>query len=144
MAGDDGEVGSICAGVLRLPQGERHYAACIQSLSNSLRSADSRSALSEARAACLRRGAASGTPALAECTLDAADTRPAADADPAPMRNIAPPGGTRSYFAIPPSTAFRRDQLACAELGLDPAGAAFSACAIDLKAALVAADNPMN
>jgi hypothetical protein len=57
---------------------------------------------------------------------------------------VATPGGTRSYFAVSPGTAFRREQLACAEVGLDPTGGVFPGCAADLHAALAAADNPMN
>ena len=140
-----GGVGSICSNVVRLQPGERHYDACVQSLSRTLGNASSGVALSHARDACQRRGFAPGTPALAECTLSAADTSPATGLDPPPSdRTVAPPGGTRSYFAVSPGMALRRDQLACAELGLDPTDAAFSACAIDLRAALAAADNPMN
>jgi hypothetical protein len=127
-----------------LPSGEEHYEACVQSLSDTQENAVSRVALSRARDACRKRGFAPGTPALAKCALGASDTSLATSVDPSPDRTVAPPGGRRSYFAVSPGMAFRRDQLACAELGLDPTGSAFSACAADLRAALAAADNPMN
>jgi hypothetical protein len=143
-ANGDNEIGWICTNIVRVRPGEAHYEACAQSLSDTLSHADSRAAFTEARSACLQRGYAPATPTLAVCSLDAADTSSATNADLPPDRTVAPPGGTRSYFAVSPGTAFRREQLACAELGLDPTGGAFSGCAADLHAALAAADNPMN
>jgi hypothetical protein len=116
----------------------------VQSLSDTMGDADSRDAFSQARSACLHRGLSPATPALATCTLGVAETSSATSSDLPPDRTVAPPGGTRSYFAVSPGTAFRREQLACAELGLDPTGGAFSSCAAGLHAALAAADNPMN
>ena len=138
-AGDINGVGSVCENVVRLHPGEAHYAACVQSLSDSARAAHSRVLLQQADTACRQRFA-SDTPALAECVLNTDATA----SDPAPDRTAASPGGTRSWYAVSPGVAFRREQTACAAMGFDPVDGAFSACSADLHAALAAADNPMN
>jgi hypothetical protein len=129
---DIGHVRRVCAEVVGLPTDGTHYAACVQSLSASLRDLERGAAVREARAACLRQGLAPDTAALAECELDSARSAggPIAAVDSAPR----PRGG--SYFSVPPAEGRRRGQLACAALGFDPAGEAFAACAANLQAAL--------
>ena len=52
------------------------------------------------------------------------------------------PGGSRSYFYASSDDVFRREQLSCARLGLDPADGAYASCVADLEATLAAIDNP--
>jgi len=134
-----GEVAGICRGVLGLEPGEKHYAACTDSLGRSLQDLDQGRGMAAARRECLARRLAPDTSAFAECELAASQeaARPVRD-DGATVI----PGGTRSYFMISRETAYRRDQLACARLGLDPDQGAFGSCVADLKTALARASEP--
>jgi hypothetical protein len=138
--GDDdlGHVKRICADVVGVPPGGTHYAACVQSLSSSLRDLERTQGLRQARAACLRQGLAPNTSALAECELTNARDGGAPATDGGPAR----PGGQASYFAVSPAVSWRRGELACAELGFDPSGGAFPACAANLQAALSRQSTP--
>jgi hypothetical protein len=135
---DDGAVGAICAGVVGLQPGEKHYAACVESLSRSLQGLREGEGFGLARRGCLARGYAPNTSGLAECELAAAP----ASAPGGRQYPTETPGGSRSYFAVSRETAFRRDQLACARLGFDPTQAPFGDCAADLRAALARASEP--
>lgn len=134
----DEQVGQICAGVVGLAPGEKHFAACEQSLANSLRGLREGHGTALARRHCLDRGYRPGTAGLAECELASTP----ADAPRGPDYNAPVPGGSRSYFLVSRDTAFRRDELACAKLGFDPAQSAFADCASDLRGALARASEP--
>jgi hypothetical protein len=135
---DDGQVGAVCAGVVGVQPGEKHYAACVESLSRSLGGLRDGEGMGLARQGCLARGYRPNTSGLAECELAAAPA-PAANG---PEYSATPPGGSRSYVVVSRETAFRRDQLACARLGFDPTQAPFGDCAADLRAALARASEP--
>jgi hypothetical protein len=135
---DDGEVGAVCASVVGVQPGEKHYAACVESLSRSLESLRAGEGMGLARRGCLARGYRPNTSGLAECELAAAPA-PAASG---PEYSAANPGGSRSYFVVSRETAFQRDQLACARLGFDPTQAPFGDCAADLRSALARASEP--
>jgi hypothetical protein len=139
FAAPGGPVGAVCAGVVGLSPGEKHYAACVQSLSHSLAALRRGEGVAAARARCLARGLAPGSAALAECELAAA---PAAG-DAGPPGGAAVPGGVRSYFEVSHHVAFQRDQLACARLGFEPASGSFDDCVADLRAALSSASTSM-
>ena len=140
----DGAVGRVCAGTLGLAPGEKHYAACVQSLSGSLAGLRASQGLAAGRRACLARGLAPGAPAFDECELRSAAEAPAGDppADAAAIGDGPGTGGARSYFTTSRAEAWRRDELACARLGFDPAGTAFQACVGDLRGALARASMP--
>jgi len=131
-------VDQVCAGVVGLAPGEKHFAACEQSLADSLRSLREGQGTALARRHCLDRGYRPGTAGLAECELASTP----ADPPRGPDYNAPTPGGSRSYFLVSRETAFRRDQLACAKLGFDPAQSAFADCASDLRGALARASDP--
>ena len=135
----DGAVGQVCTGTLGLEPGEKHYDACVQSLSDSLASLQAGRGMGAARRACLARGLAPGAAQFDECELAMAGSAPASAAaiDESPA-----PGAARSYFATSRADAWRRGELACAKLGFDPAGAAFQSCAADLRGALARASMP--
>jgi hypothetical protein len=135
---DDGKVGVVCVSVVGVQPGEKHYAACVESLSRSLGSLRAGEGMGLARQGCRAQGYRPNTPGLAECELAAAP----APATNGPEYPAATPGGSRSYFLISRETAFRRDQLACARLGFDPTQAPFGDCAADLRAALARASEP--
>lgn len=136
-AAGGGQVQQICSRIVGLAPGEKHFAACEESLSASLRNLRQGEGISLSRRTCLDEGHRPRTPDFARCELDAA---PAAEA---PLSDGGPvPGGSRSYFVVSRSDAFRRDQMACAQLGIDPAGDAFAECTAGLRAALARASQP--
>jgi hypothetical protein len=141
-------VRNICRSIIGVSPGEAHFDACVQSLSDSLRASDRDRALLDARNDCASKGMARDSSELAECTLRAADSisarRPLSESDAGAQDADQPSGPARSYFSTSPRDAFRRDQLACARLGLDPTGAPFAHCVASLQAGLFSADNPMN
>ncbi|HXQ17530.1 MAG TPA: hypothetical protein VN814_23170 [Caulobacteraceae bacterium] len=136
---DDGKVGVVCASIVGVQPGEKHYAACVESLSRSLDGLRAGEGMELARQGCLAHGYQPNTSGLAECELAAAAPAPTASGPDYPAAN---PGGSRSYFLVSRETAFRRDQLACARLGFDPTQAPFGDCAADLRAALARASEP--
>jgi hypothetical protein len=133
-----GAVGRICAGTLGLDPGEKHYAACVQSLTGSLADLRAGQGMASARRACAARGLAPGAAAFDECELRLADAAPAAD----PAGDGPAVAGGRSYFESSRGEAWKRDELACARLGFDPADTAFQACVSDLRGALARASMP--
>lgn len=134
----DGAVGRVCAGTLGLAPGEKHYAACVQSLTGSLANLDAGRGVAAARHACLARGLAPGAADFDECELREAGAATRAQA----IDDSAPPGRARSYFETSRREAWRRGELACAKLGFDPADAAFQGCVADLRGALAQASMP--
>src|SRR5580698_139378 len=82
----EGEVGRICVSVVGVQVGEKHYAACVQSLSQSLQGLRESEDRGLARRSCLARGYRYDTSGLAECELAAgpADTARGADASRGP------------------------------------------------------------
>jgi hypothetical protein len=134
----DGDVGRVCESVVGLSPGEKHYAACVDSLSESRHGLMVGEGYGVARRGCLAQGYRPNTSGLAECELVAAPATATRGPDyPAPI-----PGGSRSYFVVSRETAFARDQLACARLGFDPTQSPFNDCAADLRAALARASMP--
>jgi hypothetical protein len=135
-----GEVGALCRGVIGLSPGEKHFAACIDSLTRSVRGLEHGRGLVVARRECLARGLQPDTGAFAECELTAerAEAQPGDGA----VGGGPIPGGARDYFTISRETAYHRDELACARLGFDPDQPAFGDCVSDLKAALARASEP--
>src|ERR1700679_75372 len=90
----DGEVGRICAGTLGLEPGEKHYDACMQSLSDSLANLQAGRSMAAARRTCLARGLAPGAADFDECELSTAHAAPASVA----VDDRTQPSGGRSYF----------------------------------------------
>jgi len=142
--GPDGEVGRICVSVVGVPVGEKHYLACVESLSQSLRGLRGGEDRGLARRSCLAQGYLPDTPGLAECEFatGSADTTRGPSTSRGPEYPAVIPGGSKSYFAVSRETAFQREQLACAKLGFDPAQSPFADCAADLRDALHRASNP--
>ena len=133
-----GEIGRVCESVVGLQAGEKHYAACVESLTQSAQGLRQGESLAIARRGCVAQGYRPNTSGLAECEL--ASGPAAASSGPAyPSQN---PGGSRSYFVVSRETAFQRDQLACARLGFDPSQPPFGDCAADLRGALARASDP--
>jgi len=105
-------IAQICTRVVRVMPGEAHYNACV-------------AALAETRA----------TASVAQG--DASLGRVVAASD----RTDAVAGGP-SYFYASPRASLRRNRIACAQLGVQPAGPDMERCVVVLTSALAAADNP--
>jgi hypothetical protein len=118
------------------------YYACMQSLSRSMHDAARARAMNQARADCAARGDRRGSPDMAVCVLQSSEARPAAAPDLAIRDAGVEPAVSRSYAYASPRDSFRREQLSCARLGLDPGTGAFQSCVASLESSLFDADNP--
>jgi hypothetical protein len=135
------QVGRICQSVVRIRPGEAQYVGCVSSLSDSLQSLEQGRALQQARAACLGKGLGPDSPDWGDCILQSAGApypaiKAAAEAEA--------PGASKSYFSASPREVARREQLACARLGFDPADGAFAGCVANLAGTLFEIDNPQH
>jgi hypothetical protein len=129
-------------------QGERldywtsHYRGCVTSLSDSLMGISDSHANRQADSDCRARGYASGSPDLALCVLDAKDrlraTQTVNTSETLPL-----PAASGSFFYARPGETGRREQIACAALGLEPDGGDFSSCVKSLDDTFFAIDNPI-
>ncbi len=141
-------VWGIHTGVQNLDTWTSHFRGCVFSLSNSLASVNSQQAASQAEQACRAKGLEPGSPDLAVCVLRSAESAPnsaatsAAAASSPPDRGLTPTAG--SFFRASTRQLSQREQLACAELGLEPASGPFESCVSNLKATFFAIDNPVN
>lgn len=137
-------VNDDCRSVMGLRPDTANYGACVDSLMASARRFDRGEALQSGREACLNKGLRPDGPGFSVCELEAARDRPArmTGADAAEIAAVAEPGGPKSYAYASPDIVYRREQLSCARLGLDPASRAFGVCVAGLQSALFAADNP--
>jgi len=84
--------------------------------------------------ACRGQGLNEGTAAFSTCMLDRAA---AVAAQPVKLVYDAnTPENAKSYFDVTNSVHWRREQYACAQIGLTPGTGAFAECAAGLQAAL--------
>jgi hypothetical protein len=136
-SGEIAGVGAICSNVMGLKPFESQYAGCVDSLSGSVSYSDRGRALWQARATCLAEGQRADTPGLAECELTrSGERRGSGEVDASAS------GPARSYFYTSPRDVHRREEAACARLGLEPTDAAFAGCVGNLQSTLFEADNP--
>jgi hypothetical protein len=136
-------VNNVCRSVMGLSAGTSDYGACVDSLMRSARRVDRGLRLEAARASCLKQGLQSGSPDFDVCELRSAGAQPVHAMGEGPAMIAADnPGGAKSYAYSSPENVFRREQLSCARIGLDPAERAFTVCVAGLQSALFAADNP--
>lgn len=137
-------VREICRSTLGVPAGFGLSTNCVEGLSRSAASFDQSRGLATARGGCLGLGLQPGDAALAECEL----TKAAANVSP-PSANIgqardgAATSGrpAASYFYASSAEIRRREQLACARLGLDPIYPSFRTCVVRLDSALFDAEH---
>lgn len=125
-----------------------HYQACIASLSDSVRHVADAAAADQADQDCRARGLGPGSPALAECVLDRLhDDGRSAAAAAAPMAAVTAPDGIRhpvgSFFYASARESRHREELACAQLGLEPPNGHFADCVKLLQDNFYAIDNPI-
>lgn len=125
-----------------------HYRGCVVSLSDSLQLVDDSLVMEHAENGCRAKGFRTGSPDLALCVLQTAQSHP----EPTPVQESAaaaltvseklPTAG--SYYRASPRQTVRREQMACAALGLDPDREAFDRCVKKLDDTFYDIDNPIN
>ena len=138
----------VCQSVIRVRPGAGAFDGCVLSLADTLRSIGRDRTVAEARDACFARDLKPGSTDLDLCLLRAKDAKAGSDDVKLPdaasaMSEIADdPQSSESYFVVSSRTKTRREQQACALLGLDPAFDAFANCVANLQGALQAIDAP--
>jgi hypothetical protein len=131
--------------------GTSHFQGCVTSLSDSLQQVGTADAAAQADQDCRAKGFAPNSPDLAVCVLQALNTgssvaaatrtpsSPPAQTTATPARMVA----VGSFFYASPRETVRREQLACAQLGLEPPGALFASCVQGLQQTFFTIDNPV-
>lgn len=132
---------STCEIVMHIRNGV-DLEACTRSLSDTVVALRKEDAVRHAEADCARRGVPRGTSAFAMCALDNRHVDfPSPTAPPVlaynPQRD-SPEG----YYNASFDTKRRREEIACAQLGIAVESDAFGDCVADLDAGLFHADNP--
>ncbi|HEY0339403.1 MAG TPA: hypothetical protein VGC34_01235 [Steroidobacteraceae bacterium] len=132
----------------RLDYWTSHYRGCIVSLSDSLQGVNDTLVAQQADADCRAKGYRTGSPDLALCVLQTANSHP----EPTPSQETAAAAtpvseklpAVGSYFRASPRETVRREQVACAALGLEPTNDSFKSCVKGLSDTLYAIDHPIN
>ena len=89
-------------------------------------------------ARCRGQGLNEGTAAFSTCMLDSQDRGAAMSSGPVKLAyDTSTPENSKSYFDVSNRVHWRREQYACAQIGLTPGTAAFGACMAGLEAALM-------
>jgi hypothetical protein len=124
-----GEIDQICGSTVGLSPDDPHYGVCVYSLSAQTEEQNRIAQLAKADTQCREDGAASGAP-LALCVLDRTRV-------PAPATVLQPPA-----HAVGADIG-QRQQIACAQIGLDPASGAFDACVAEMRDGFAKVDAPV-
>jgi hypothetical protein len=150
----EGPVGGIYRGSPHLDDGVNHYQACVAALSDSLRDVAAANAAAQTNADCRAKGFASGTPGLATCVLRGMDSSsrtqemPAGAATPTdagtPAPAVAAAARPSNFFLDSPRVTRRKEESACAQLGLVPPGGEFARCVRLLHDDFFSIDNPIS
>ena len=134
------QIRQVCRTIMGLPPGTTtQNAACEESLSQSFAELHSAGEMQQARAQCLARGLKPGELPLAECELG---PQPAGVTHAAYAAIDPPAKPPKSYLLVSNKEVHRREQLACAAIGYDPANAGSAQCVVELDSAMFEADNP--
>jgi hypothetical protein len=138
-------IGGYWMGDSRLDYWTSRYRGCVTSLSDSVQAAGDTQAKQQADSECRAKGYATGSPDLALCVLQTArQTQNAGGTQTTGQHNAEPlPTASGSLFYASAGERRRREELACAATGIDPAGDAFKACVNDLQRTFHAIDTPI-
>jgi hypothetical protein len=142
-------IGGEWLGDSRLDYWTSRYRGCLTSLSDSLHSSGAAQNQTQADRDCRAKGYADGSADLALCVLQS--TRQDEKAKNAQLTNtsqehstLALPAASGSLFYASAHERRRREETACAALGIEPGSGAFSACVNDLQNTFHAIDTPIN
>jgi hypothetical protein len=137
------QVDITCSRIMGLKPGEAYYAACHESLSQSLAAQSENRALAAAYGQCHQLGMVSGSAAFSTCVLDkenageAAFTRALTVADSV----SANAGADKSFYAMSPTVRWSRERYACAQMRLVPGSDDFRQCIDNLDEAFLPSQN---
>jgi hypothetical protein len=125
-----------------------HYRGCVTSLSDSVQNVSGDQTTQQADHDCRAKGYADGTPDLALCVLQVSRQAPGApnpQQAPASQSQSAEslPTASGSFFYASPHETRRREEVACAAVGIEPTHDAFKACVDDLQNTFHAIDTPI-
>ncbi len=157
-------VAQVCQNVMGLSPAERliggewlgdshldywtsRYRGCVTSLSDSLQSLGNLQANQEADRACRAKGYADGSSDLALCVLQSTQTQGPVGAQQSVVSQPsaeALPTASGSLFYASAHERRRREELACAAVGIEPTRDAFKACVNDLQNTFHAIDTPIS
>lgn len=134
-----------CAGVVRVNQGTVQFEACVESLSRTLSDGNKIQLLTKSYDDCMAAHHKDGTPEFAACVLDRKNalSQPGgaiAGSDfTLPAKNEA---AQRTFSSSNADERRRKEEYACAQLGLSPGRASFAQCVTQLDVALWSVNNP--
>jgi hypothetical protein len=127
-------VAATCSQVMGLRPGETYFAACKESLSQSLAAKVEDQALAAADNTCRQQGLVPGTAAFSTCVLD--DEGAGSQASSSGMASVQFAGMStesgKSFYEVAPVMRWNRERYSCAQLGLIPGNAAFGQCITNL------------
>jgi hypothetical protein len=131
----------------RLDYWTSHYRGCVLALSDAVINSTRAGKADDAHRSCEAKGLKVGTPDYGSCMLSAMRQGSAAasakvDANLAEPESAEVAQQSTSFFSSSPRTTASREELACASVGVDPAGPAFETCVKELDSILYAIDHP--
>lgn len=130
------QVAETCDRVMGLRSGGYYRGECMDSLARSLAAKAQSVQLAGSYEFCRQKGLHQGTPAFSTCMLDDQDRDPVL-----PAVKLAydwnTPENSKSYFDVSNRVHSRREQYACAQIGLTPGTESFGQCVAGLDAALM-------
>lgn len=138
---------ATCDKVMRLPPGAE-FGACVSSLSDSAVALVNAETANRAYDACEQAGLRRETPEFSRCVLDRENTQNGLGSSQGAVSRldaafITPVDANQdSYFASSPSVRHRREQYACAQLGLEPNTGAFTSCVGNLDMEIFVVEHP--
>jgi hypothetical protein len=135
-------VGGYWMGDSRLDYWTSRYRGCVTSLSDSMSTITANQANEQADRDCRAKGYTTGSSDLALCVLQTA--RATESAETAQPTSQPLPSASGSLFYASASERRRREELACAAIGIEPTGDAFKACVSDLQRTFHAIDTPIS
>ena len=135
-------VQATCDRVMGLAHSGVYRDECRDSLSQSLARKNAAEGMAGAYGDCSRQGLSEGSAAFSTCMLDRQSRPRTAAVQPASLAYDADTAeNAKGYFDVNNTVHWRREQYACAQLGLTPGTGAFGQCVVSLDAALLPNQN---
>ena len=136
-----------CSKIMRLREGQPEYIACVSSLSNSLAYQLVADYAADAYGDCARTGLRRETPEFSRCVLDHENSEHDAGRLPLAASRLdaayvtAADSSPDDYFKTTNLIRHRREQYACAQLGIEPGSEPLATCARNLDTAIFESEN---
>lgn len=130
------QVAETCDQVMGLKSGGLYRQECMDSLARSLAAEAQGAQIAASYGLCSRQGLPEGTAAFSTCMLDNQERAGTVSLEPTKLAYGNNSQNSKSYFHVSNGEHWRREQYACAQLGLMPGTAPFGHCVASLDAAL--------